>query len=239
MSDDKTAGTTADGTATASGTTVDGNAEIEALRKRAEQLEREKQQHLAEKSNYEAAKQRLAELEANLTRPANGNGFNPMRVQAMLAEDIQLASQGDEMAQYRVALAQAAAQGQQIANQTQQQLEALEQLLTIPDSDRGRVKAISKEHGVPPLIAHKILLGERATEAEARLQAREAELMSATNKKPVATAAIGLTAAQTADKAMKRSEFNALYQRLEQENPKEADALLRREDSGELQITPG
>lgn len=240
MSDEQKSGTTADGNATATGTTVDGNAELAAAQKRIEELERQKQQHLAEKSKAEANARRVAELEARLTSPAQTAAPNPMRVQAMLAEDIALAQQGDEGAQYRVWLAQMGYQGQQIAQQSQAELMKLRELLSIPESDRETVETLSNEHGVSPKVARLILEGQRASEAEKRLKAREAELLAQTERKPVATAAIGLTAAETQAKTMKRSEFNATVRKLEAEGRgAEADALIRREDSGELSITPG
>lgn len=239
MTDEQKAGTAVDGNATATGTTVDGNADLEAAKKRIEELERQKQQHLAEKTKAEANARKLAELEARLTSPAQTAAPNPMRVQAMLAEDIALAQQGDEGAQYRVWLAQMGYQGQQLAQQSQGELMKLRELLTVPESDRETVEALSNEHGVSPKVARLILEGQRASEASTKVKTLEAQLLAQAEKKPVATAAIGLTAAQTADKTMKRSEFNALYTKLERENPAEAEKLARREDSGELQILPG
>lgn len=238
MTEEQKAGTTAGGNAAtaATGTTAGGNAELEAAQKRIEKLESEKQQHLAEKSKAEANARRVAELEAHLTRPANGQPPSPARLQAMIAEDLALEAQGDEGAMYRMALAREAAKGQmamaEVAN--------LKQLISIPESDRARVEELSREHGVTPAVANKILLGERYVESDARVKAREAEILAQTEKKPVATAAIGLTAAQTADKTMKRSDFIAEVRRLESEGKeKEADALVRREDSGDLHVIPG
>lgn len=233
--DDLTTGTAGGGNAEATGTPVGGNAdELAALREKAdlaEKLEREKSQWLAEKGNYEALKREKEAAGFGVAQPPAQAPNAQNELQTVYAQLQYLAAGGDPGAKWQLALLE---QQQQLARQNQY----LQEMMSVPDSNRDEVNRIVRDHNVTPKAAMLMLKGMKASEAEARIAELEERVRKETAQRTVHTATVGVTASEVGKTVYKGSEYADAIARLKRSGDENGvRQLINKRKNGEIQVT--
>lgn len=171
-----------DGNATATGTSAEGqdggNAQ-EDLTHKVQELENQKQQWLAEKSNYEETKRRLRDAEDRLsgggygTAPANPG--NPAYQAALEAQQTLAQLQLSEDPAHRLLAASILYQQQsELRNESERRFQR--ELAKVPLDHQAEVDEQARRNGVSPSIQWQAMKGELYDKQQADLSAREKRL---------------------------------------------------------------
>lgn len=230
--------------ATASGTPAatpeGGNAGLTAEQvQEYERLKSEKGQWLAEKTNYEEAKRRLAEQEA-MGQQQPPTGYDPAVQQA---EELRrsyedLAARDPDAARLLSAVAQTT---QAQLQQTQAQLRWYRELDAIPASDRPEVEARAKKLNVMPSWAKKDLDSERYVQKEKDLETERQRLQAERDR--IARGVVSTTTAPSppargSGDEITAEEYAKACERAERGDT-EARKLLARCDDGLVRVRSG
>lgn len=246
--DETTPGTTADGTATAAGTTVDGSLS-ESERQELESLRSGKQQWLGERSKFEETSAENEELrkrlEAQGSQPPIQPGVDPiaLEIQAQYQELYLRALQGDPHARFEIAKIEG-------VNRSLAQIRIDSQLAAMPQPVQGRVRAMLEQNQrLDVQTAREIVEGQIAREELQKRQSKEEEQRRIADETVRASTATGATSVRSAPPStpengtMKASDFNsrlaALKERADNGDAAakaEALALGRKVDRGEITL---
>lgn len=230
----QTTGTAGDGNAEATGTPVGGNAdELAALKAKAElaeKLEREKQQWLAEKSNYEALKREREATGFGAAQPPAQAPSAQNELQTVYAQLQYLAASGDPGAKWQLAMVEQ----QQLL---QRQNQYLQEMMSVPDARRDRVNDLVRQYNVTPKAALLMLDGMDKREAEARIAELEERVRKEQAQRTVHTATVGVTASEVGKTVYTGSEYaDAIAKLRRQGDDKGVSELMKKRRTGAITV---
>lgn len=195
------------------------------------------EQQLREKSNLEAARRKVEELEQEL---AQRNGGTPTPANADdEARELQAAWAALSASTHPLDKLQLRAMQRQA--QKERELDYRLDMLEVPAGDRSQVEKIAKQHGLRPSVAHKLIEADRLKEKEREIAEREQALLERERLRQqgvVATTATPAAAVAGDDKTMTGKEYSSRVNGLiSAGKADEARKLMRRRETGELSIS--